>query len=255
MPTDGDDLDPRLISVTPDGRFEFRRVRFDALVVRFHAPLDTILRELDAEYIRSAWASARSVLEAHHIDPTRFAWGQGHTSELRTFGHHHGVRPILETSGWVATKTESDQFELVGLYPFELTPAWATVTTDLEACNPPLCLAYDYYRAQRITRPGGEPIANDDGDTILETERVASAWGPVDWVLFDPKKRHSGRDAPSDDLSAPWMRLGQAMYERDHVAVLAAMDAVRSEYSEHGARICLESAMAWLMIRSNDPND
>jgi len=246
MSDDGDDHD---LYVTRDGQFEYRRVRYDALVVRFHAPLDTILRELDVDYFRSAWASARSVLEAHDVDQSRFTWGEGQFSELRSFGHTHSVRPILETMGWVATKQVSDRFALVGPHPFDLTPEWRAVTTDLQAGDPPLCLGYDSYEAQRITRRGGEPIANDDGDTALEVMRVKSTDSPVEWVCFDPAKQRFPGDIPSEDPSAPWMRLGQAMFERDHVAVLDAMDAVRSEYSEHGARICLESAARWLMMR------
>ena len=258
MRTDGDDLDDRHIYVTQDGRFEYRRLAVpspSALVIRFHAPLDSILRRLDAAYITSAWDSARSILEAHDVDPSRFTWGLAHTGQVQGIGHHHPPRPILETLGWLVEEAIDGEFAAIGPSSMDPRRVWRSVASQLEASDPSLCLAYDYYRAQRITRRGGEQIANDDGETALEIMRVDSTDSPVDWVLFNPTKRHSRRDAPSDDPSAPWMRLGQAMYERDHVAVVDAMDAVRSEYSEHGARICVESAMKWLMIRSNAPDD
>jgi hypothetical protein len=251
MSTDDDDLDPRHIYVTQDGQFEYRRVFYPALVIRFHAPLDSILRDLDADYVRSAWAPASSVLEAHDVDPRGLSWGCGQPGEARGIGHGHPPRPLLETIGWIGTAETLGDFSMDNAETLSLLPRWASIAEAIEAADPPLCLMYDHYEAQRITRCGGEPIANDDVESALELIRVDSCDSPVEWVLFDPTKRHSGRDAPSDDPSAPWMRLGQAMYERDHVAVLAAMDAVRSEYSDHGARICLESAMAWLMIRSN----
>ncbi|QGG95108.1 hypothetical protein [Actinomarinicola tropica] len=244
------DDDPRLY-VTRDGQYEFHRVVEPALVIRFHAPLDVILHTLDADYVASAWRSARTVLEHHGVDPDRFAWGCGQHSELRAADHHHATRPFLDTLGWVTTSQTDD--DLFGILPRGSGwPApWDAVAAELETSAPPLCLNYDHYEAMVITRRGGKVIAKDDGPTALDIMRVDGADSPVEWALFDPSRQQLSCDAPPDPVDAPWMRLGQAMFEHDEVAVVDAMDAVRTEYSEHGARICLESALRYLMMRPN----
>lgn len=239
--------------VTRDRLFEYHPVRVPALVIRLHAPLDVILRDLDADYVGSAWGAARDVLDDHAVDPDRFSWGLGQFSELRNFGHGHSSRPILETLGWVAAEQSAGEFELIPPYPHRLGPPWGAIAAELEASNPPLCLGYDHYEAQTITRRSRTPIPNDDGQTALEVMLADCTDSPVEWVYFDPSECAPG-DAPSDPPHVPWMRLGQAMYERDEVAVIDAMDAVRSEYSEYGARLCLASAVRWLMMRPNGPD-
>jgi hypothetical protein len=240
--------------VTRDGQFEYHRVRVPALVIRFHAPLDVILRDLDANYIASAWRSAQDVLAGHAIEPDRFSWGVGQFSELRAFGHSHTSRPILETLGWVAAEQEMGEFEPIPPYPSRLRPPWEAITAELEASIPPLCVGYDHYEAQTITLRNRRPISNGDGQTALEVMRVDCTDSPVEWVFFDPSERLFPIDVPTDAPDAPWMRLGHAMYERDEAALVTAMDAVRSEYSEHGALLCLESAARWLMMRPNGPD-
>lgn len=249
-------VDPQLY-VTRDGRYEYRRLPGPgraALVIRFHAPLDSILRRLDGAYIAATWTSVRSILEAHEIDPGRFVWGAAHPGQVDGMGHRHPPRPILETLGWLAQERTRGEFAGIGSSSTDPGPLWHSVAAHLDAADPPLCLAHDYYRAQRITRRGGELIASDDGDTALDIMRVDSTDCPIEWALFDPSKRELSWEAPEGPPEAPWMRLGQAMFERDEVAIVDAMDAVRSEYTAHGARICLESAARWLMIgRPEDP--
>jgi hypothetical protein len=292
MSTDGNDLDDRHVYVTRDGRFEYRRLAVpspSALVIRFHAPLDSILRRLDAAYLTSAWESARSILETHDIDSTGLWWGVGHEGLAYGVAHQHPPRPLMETIGWIGTAATLGEFAFDDPNTLELLPRWMSIAHALETSDPPMCLMYDHYRAQRITRRGGAPIANDDVDAALEFMRVDCSDSPVEWNVIPPPTqtralstdeaqrfvarlreegglpwflkalsdehaaesltRSRGRTESLEPDDAPWVRLRDAMAANDHVAVVDAMDAVRSEYSEHGARICLESAARWLMVR------